>query len=552
MNKLFNWTESSYSRNKISALYEPIQPYLFLSFMEYTNAKVMLDLGANVGLYTILSSSSSNVERIVSFEPEKASYDELVENISINGLSKVVEPVFKLVSDANVKRMFGVHSALSGINGVLDSSIHDKVLFQEIRKLDSITLDSFFNYSDTTLAIKIDVEGHELNVLKGAENLLTQNPSFIQIEHYVGTEIDDFLSNIGYSKIHSAGHDYYYSNISNFRSAEFVNRAISHAHALLIDHSTGTFKCDKLLSQALELDFDIKNKKLHVTAELTSDKFLDGPFEYAFYLIKDGEKQETRWYSNEKTCEFDLPEELKGYSLKGFIREINNPKKMTSREMSISRNEVEHGARSASPDSYNSPVNSIVVNSSRSSFHYELDFEWFLAHKCSKKGNNIVLLGSSRLKSEMVALFLKYFRKVATIFYTNAEQETQFNPISEYKHISTSSQGELCNAIRNLKNKDKNKEYNCYVILDSLFNSLPLSESVIKKITEQVDRKDVFACQALTNKSYRDLLEQCSEQLVLIPAKSSIEKGHSILSEEIATGKQINLSSVVRKLNFEI
>ncbi len=126
---LFNWTEKSKARNKISALYEPIQPYLFLSFMEYANAKVMLDLGANVGLYTILSSSSSNVERIVSFEPEKASYDELVENISINGLSKVVEPVFKLVSDANVKQMFGVHSALSGINGVLDSSIHDKVLF---------------------------------------------------------------------------------------------------------------------------------------------------------------------------------------------------------------------------------------------------------------------------------------------------------------------------------------------------------------------------------------------------------------------------------------
>jgi len=42
--------------------------------------------------------------------------------------------------------------------------------------------DEILNLQNKNLAIKIDVEGHEINVLKGIQNLLKSNKCIIQIE----------------------------------------------------------------------------------------------------------------------------------------------------------------------------------------------------------------------------------------------------------------------------------------------------------------------------------------------------------------------------------
>ena len=42
--------------------------------------------------------------------------------------------------------------------------------------------DEILNFQNNNLAIKIDVEGHELNVLKGIQNLLKNNKCVLQIE----------------------------------------------------------------------------------------------------------------------------------------------------------------------------------------------------------------------------------------------------------------------------------------------------------------------------------------------------------------------------------
>ena len=159
-------------------------------------------------------------------------------------------------------------------------------------------------------------------------------------------------------------------------------------------------------------------------------------------------------------------------------------------------------------------------------------------------------MGASRLKRETEALLSSHFSKVVSISYKNPFQEIQFTPAGKYEHISASSQVELFDIIRRVKSIDK--EQNCFVILDSLFDTLPFSEPLIKKLTEQLDTTDVLACQALTDKSFRDLLGQYSEHLILIPAKSTIEKKRSTMYEKIDTGKQSEFSSVIGKLNFKL
>ena len=78
--------------------------------------------------------------------------------------------------------------------------------------------DDLFNFLKKILAIKIDVEGHELSTLKGLKRNLLQNKCLILIE--IGDEnfieVNDFLIKNGFSKIFKSKYrlDYVYTNFT--------------------------------------------------------------------------------------------------------------------------------------------------------------------------------------------------------------------------------------------------------------------------------------------------------------------------------------------------
>jgi FkbM family methyltransferase len=74
--------------------------------------------------------------------------------------------------------------------------------------------DSILNIKNTNLAIKIDVERHEEQVLLGASKLLTENKVIIQIEIFDKRKkkIFDILKNYKYRLYNSIGKDYYFRN----------------------------------------------------------------------------------------------------------------------------------------------------------------------------------------------------------------------------------------------------------------------------------------------------------------------------------------------------
>ena len=86
--------------------------------------------------------------------------------------------------------------------------------------------DEEFNIQESIIAFKIDVEGHEINVLNGIKQLLNNNKCIIQIEifdkHF--EQINKFLTENKFYKITKAKHitvfselftvrDYFYTNI---------------------------------------------------------------------------------------------------------------------------------------------------------------------------------------------------------------------------------------------------------------------------------------------------------------------------------------------------
>ena len=107
------------------------------------------------------------------------------------------------------------------------------------------------------LGIKIDVEGHELNVIHGARQTLLSSPAFVQVEHYVGGSIDQELSKLGYFCFFVCGHDHYFTNINNFADPLFVKRAVEYASTLLVESQCGRWPSDGTIKSALSLYSDL-------------------------------------------------------------------------------------------------------------------------------------------------------------------------------------------------------------------------------------------------------------------------------------------------------
>ena len=244
---LFKWSDRSRGRNELTCRYEPLQPFLFLRLAAAAECTMVLDIGANIGVYSILSTCVSTVSAIHSFEIEKSAFAELKRNILMNRVEGKITSHFIAVSDHDGFVTFGVASPMAGNNGVIDTSIHDPDMYREERQVPSIALDNFLHESGQSVAIKIDVEGHEINVLEGCKNFLLKNKCIIQIENYdkKSHKITNFLTSIGYKNIFTMEADHYYSNNEIFFDEKNILEFVEEALSVVVQFSLKG-RCDSL------------------------------------------------------------------------------------------------------------------------------------------------------------------------------------------------------------------------------------------------------------------------------------------------------------------
>ncbi len=60
----------------------------------------------------------------------------------------------------------------------------------------------------------MDIEGHELEAIKGMERILTANKVFLQVECFAANtpSLDQAMATLGMKRRHRIGHDHYFSN----------------------------------------------------------------------------------------------------------------------------------------------------------------------------------------------------------------------------------------------------------------------------------------------------------------------------------------------------
>jgi FkbM family methyltransferase len=159
---------------------------------------IVCDIGANIGSHSVYFASILKRE-VFAFEPNKIAKDILEKNVLINELEDKIK-IFQFALGAENKR-----GKLNINSGNIGASFINKAPFGDILidKLDSVIA------KDIRVALlKIDVEGFELEVLKGAEETIQANKPLIVIEAWTYREflsISRLLSNYGYVPIGKKG-----------------------------------------------------------------------------------------------------------------------------------------------------------------------------------------------------------------------------------------------------------------------------------------------------------------------------------------------------------
>jgi FkbM family methyltransferase len=158
-----------------------------------TNA-VVFDIGANIGIYTVRTAKTYANCVVYSFEPNPDVFTRLKKNISLNNLNNV--KLFPL-GFADRKTTAYLDAEQSTVLGRIS---HEKG--QTEVKLE--TLDLFISEEPVNRIdiLKIDVEGFELSVLKGAEHTLERVRKIVmECDKSLEEEVCAFLEDKGFRLI---------------------------------------------------------------------------------------------------------------------------------------------------------------------------------------------------------------------------------------------------------------------------------------------------------------------------------------------------------------
>ncbi|MGX1501362.1 FkbM family methyltransferase [Labrenzia sp. MBR-25] len=326
MNLGFRWTEKSAKRNTLTSRYEPVQPFFLYEFSKSFGTKYFYDIGANVGFYAMLMSTESDIVSIYAFEASPETFAHLKDNVALNFLSDRIECHDTAVSSSSGDLEFQVESALSGINNVVSTSIHASHHYGETVKVKACKLDQLHSYSGQRLCLKIDVEGHEIEVVNGAKSLLTNNLCLLQIELFRENEVYMIanMANLGYREIFRAGSDIYFTNDSRFFNADACKRVLQDSAQRIIDTHLKRWPVIES-SSPIEVSAKIEGSQLKAKICTTGNLF-EGKSDYAFYLYVDGVKTDTVWYSDKDTATWntDTFPASAAIRIKGFARDKKN------------------------------------------------------------------------------------------------------------------------------------------------------------------------------------------------------------------------------------
>jgi FkbM family methyltransferase len=185
--------------------YEPCESSIIRSLAPHIDT--MLDIGANIGWYSLLVASANKNVSVHAFEPVPATFKRLVDNCSLNNFHSIICHNFGFSSEGG---SFPMYYYPEGTGNASSRNLVGKedveVVYCELRTLNSFCMD--IPGTSSIDFIKCDVEGGELFVFQGSSHILQEHKPILLVEllrkwcapfGYHPNEVIELMSGLGYA-----------------------------------------------------------------------------------------------------------------------------------------------------------------------------------------------------------------------------------------------------------------------------------------------------------------------------------------------------------------
>jgi len=188
----------------VSPAFERRDLNFLLKTMKHLRGKnkriLFLDIGADLGTFTVSVGNAFKKDKgvlLAAFEPAGPSFSLLEENVSLNSLrEKTALFNIALWSEDDKELDFGFNPEAPGSSGLKTKGPSFKVAKIKTKTLDSILGEMAADFE--ALVIKMDIEGAEIEVLKGAERTLKKGKEiYLLAEDFIRPEVVGYLQGIG-------------------------------------------------------------------------------------------------------------------------------------------------------------------------------------------------------------------------------------------------------------------------------------------------------------------------------------------------------------------
>ena len=166
---------------------------------------VFLDLGANIGYFSLLVAKNLPSVKVISFEPVLGLFEKMNDNISLNNI-KNISTVSAAVGEISGERELFV----SAPDNLGMSSFHQPENYSgKKERVKVVNIDDWFKTSGLSKidVIKLDIEGSEFDVLKGMKKVLQKqkpilivevNPVTLSMFNLKPSDICDYLKQLNF------------------------------------------------------------------------------------------------------------------------------------------------------------------------------------------------------------------------------------------------------------------------------------------------------------------------------------------------------------------
>jgi FkbM family methyltransferase len=145
------------------------EPYVLQAFLEKVTGHNVLDIGANVGIFTVLAARTA--KSVIAVEPSPENAKTIAANVALNGLGNVT--IFPAaISDKFEMATFLAEPSSNKVVRPMDIR-HDTLSKVDVAM--AVPVDALIDRKIDV--VKIDVEGREHACLKGADRLFSMRPA---------------------------------------------------------------------------------------------------------------------------------------------------------------------------------------------------------------------------------------------------------------------------------------------------------------------------------------------------------------------------------------